>query len=168
MFTRALHWFLAWPKFCVKVKVMLRPTLSRPIFLRVKHPFGAPRPDFYYCQTVVGLLMWGALSDERTDLSFIISASPRQRSHIYRLWPLAAIWLPEFYYNFCDCHYSVFSLGPIELWDDLPKYRCDYCGHVIPRGTVCFRSLNSVLVVGCASRDGGTHFSHCGGVGLCN
>jgi hypothetical protein len=28
------------------------------------------RPDLYYCQTVAGLLMWGALSDERTGLSF--------------------------------------------------------------------------------------------------
>jgi hypothetical protein len=28
------------------------------------------RPDLYYCQTVVGLLMWDALSDERTGLSF--------------------------------------------------------------------------------------------------
>jgi hypothetical protein len=27
-------------------------------------------PDFYYCQTVADLLMWGALSDERTGLSF--------------------------------------------------------------------------------------------------
>jgi hypothetical protein len=34
------------------------------------------RPDFYYCQTVAGLLMWGALSDERTGLSFRISAGP--------------------------------------------------------------------------------------------
>jgi hypothetical protein len=44
-----------------------------------------PRPDFYCCQTVVGLLMWGALSDERMDLSFTIAAVPRQCSHIYRL-----------------------------------------------------------------------------------
>jgi hypothetical protein len=28
------------------------------------------RADFYYCQTVAGLLMWGALSDEKTGLSF--------------------------------------------------------------------------------------------------
>jgi hypothetical protein len=27
------------------------------------------RPDFYYCQTVGGLLMWGVLSDERSDMS---------------------------------------------------------------------------------------------------
>jgi hypothetical protein len=29
------------------------------------------RPDLYYCPTVAGLLMWGALSDERTSLSFV-------------------------------------------------------------------------------------------------
>jgi hypothetical protein len=28
------------------------------------------RPDFCYCQTVAGFLMWGALSDERKGLSF--------------------------------------------------------------------------------------------------
>jgi hypothetical protein len=37
--------------------------------------------DFYYCWTVAGLLMWGALSDERTSLPFTITAGPRQRSH---------------------------------------------------------------------------------------
>jgi hypothetical protein len=30
--------------------------------------------DSYYSLTVVGLLMWGALSDERMDLSFTIAA----------------------------------------------------------------------------------------------
>jgi hypothetical protein len=39
------------------------------------------RPDLYYRWTVAGLLTWGALSDERTDLSFTIAAGPRQRSH---------------------------------------------------------------------------------------
>jgi hypothetical protein len=38
-------------------------------------------PDFYYCQTVAGLLMWGALSHERMGLPFTIAAGPRQRSH---------------------------------------------------------------------------------------
>jgi hypothetical protein len=28
------------------------------------------RPDPYYCQAVAGLLMWHAISDERTGLSF--------------------------------------------------------------------------------------------------
>jgi hypothetical protein len=31
--------------------------------------------------SVAGLLMWGALSDERTWLSFTIASGPRQRSH---------------------------------------------------------------------------------------
>jgi hypothetical protein len=39
------------------------------------------RPDLYYCQTVAGLLMCGALSDEMTGLSFAIAAGTRQRSH---------------------------------------------------------------------------------------
>jgi hypothetical protein len=28
------------------------------------------RPDFLYFQTIAGLLIWGALSDERSGLSF--------------------------------------------------------------------------------------------------
>jgi hypothetical protein len=39
------------------------------------------RPDFYYCLTVVGVLLWSALSDERTGLSFTIAAGPRQHNH---------------------------------------------------------------------------------------
>jgi hypothetical protein len=39
------------------------------------------RLDFCYYQTVPGLLMWGALSDERTGLSLTTAAGPRQRCH---------------------------------------------------------------------------------------
>jgi hypothetical protein len=39
------------------------------------------RPDFYYCLTVVGLLIWGILSDEKTGLSFTVAVGLRQRSH---------------------------------------------------------------------------------------
>jgi hypothetical protein len=46
-----------------------------------KAPFWGLRPDLYYCLTVAGLLIWGALSDERTGLSFAIATGPRQRSH---------------------------------------------------------------------------------------
>jgi hypothetical protein len=45
-----------------------------------KVPIWGLGPDFYYCQTVGGFLIWGALSDKRTGLSFTISAGPRQRS----------------------------------------------------------------------------------------
>jgi hypothetical protein len=39
------------------------------------------RPDIYSCQTVAGLLMWSAVSVERTGLSFTVAPGPRQRSH---------------------------------------------------------------------------------------
>jgi hypothetical protein len=45
-----------------------------------KAPIWGLRPDFYYCRTIAGLLMWGALSNECTGL-FTIAAGPRQRSH---------------------------------------------------------------------------------------
>jgi hypothetical protein len=47
------------------------------------------RPDFYYCQTVAALLMWGAYSDERTGLSFTIAAGPYQRSYSLVRAPLS-------------------------------------------------------------------------------
>jgi hypothetical protein len=46
-----------------------------------KAPIWGLGPDLNYCQTGGGLLIWGALSDKRTVLSFIIAADPRQRSH---------------------------------------------------------------------------------------
>jgi hypothetical protein len=46
-----------------------------------KAPFWGLRPDLDYFLTVACLLIWGALSDERTGLSFAIATSPRQRSH---------------------------------------------------------------------------------------
>jgi hypothetical protein len=57
-----------------------------------KAPIWGLRPEYYYCQTVAGLLMLSALSDKRTGLSFTIAAGPRQRSHFrvrvpYHSWP---------------------------------------------------------------------------------
>jgi hypothetical protein len=54
----------------VKVKIMPRPTVQSANLSWNKAPIWGLRPDLYYCQTVAGLLMWGALSDDRTDLSF--------------------------------------------------------------------------------------------------
>jgi hypothetical protein len=62
-----------------------------------KAPIWGLRPDFYYCQTVAGLLMWDALSHERTGLSITIAAGPRQRSHsrVRVPWDSQYILLPQ-------------------------------------------------------------------------
>jgi hypothetical protein len=39
---------------------------------RCQVPIWSLRPDFCYCQTISGLLIWGALSEERTGLSFTL------------------------------------------------------------------------------------------------
>jgi hypothetical protein len=54
------------------------------------------RPDFYYCQSVAGLLMWVSPSD-RTVLPFTIAAGPRQRSHFWvrvprDSWSYVTLW----------------------------------------------------------------------------
>jgi hypothetical protein len=50
------------------------------VCLGIKHPFWGLWPDFYYFQTAACLLMWGALSDERTGMSYNC-CWPRQRSY---------------------------------------------------------------------------------------
>jgi hypothetical protein len=61
---------------------MLRPTISRPVWLGFKHPTGAYDQIFITVRQFTGLLMLGGLSDERTGLSFTIAAGPRQRSFL--------------------------------------------------------------------------------------
>jgi hypothetical protein len=48
---------------------MLRPTVQAASLSWNKAPIWGLRADHYYCQAVAGLL-WGALTDERTGLSF--------------------------------------------------------------------------------------------------
>jgi hypothetical protein len=64
----------------VESSLMLRPTVSRPVCLGIKHPSGA-YDQIFITDRVVCLLMRGALSDERTRLSFTIAVGPRQDSH---------------------------------------------------------------------------------------
>jgi hypothetical protein len=64
----------------VEVEVTLGPTVSRPVCLGVKPRLG-PKIRFLLLSDSWDLLMWDALSDERTGLSFTIAVDPRQRSH---------------------------------------------------------------------------------------
>jgi hypothetical protein len=43
---------------------MLRPTVSRPVCLGIKHPFGAYDHMFVIVKTAADLLKWAALTDE--------------------------------------------------------------------------------------------------------
>jgi hypothetical protein len=61
-------------------KVMLRPTVGQSAGLCVQHLSGAQDQSFIILRQL-HVFMWGALSDERTGLSFIITARPRQHSH---------------------------------------------------------------------------------------
>jgi hypothetical protein len=65
----------------VKSQSYLRPTVSRPVCLGVKHPSGAYDQIFITIRQLQVFLCGGALSDERTSLSFtidwqLLSASP--------------------------------------------------------------------------------------------
>jgi hypothetical protein len=93
-----------------------------------KAPIWGVRLDFYYCQTVTGLLMWSALSDERTALSFIIAAGTRQRSHSWVRVPLVS-W-PYFTVSYSrltnlEGQVPVF-ISPRTRW---PSYTL---GHLVP------------------------------------
>jgi hypothetical protein len=103
----------------VKIKVILRRTVSRTLSLGIK-PLLGPRTDVCYYQTATVLSMHGVISDDRTDLSFV-EVIVSSTCHLYPV-----ILLHEFCYYFCYGHNSVFSLEPIQLYYDLLKYS-HYC-----------------------------------------
>jgi hypothetical protein len=63
----------------LKSKSTLRLTVIQSVSL-VSSPIWGSWPDIYYSLTVTVLFLWGALSDDRTVLSFICSAGSCQRS----------------------------------------------------------------------------------------
>jgi hypothetical protein len=52
----------------LKVKLILLQTVGQSVLLSGTHLWSMTR--FYYCQTVVGLLMWGASSDEKMGVVY--------------------------------------------------------------------------------------------------
>jgi hypothetical protein len=97
-----------------------------------QNPIWDPGPDLCYCQRVAGLLIWAALSDERTVLSFIIDAGFNQRSHSRGRvprdsWPYftvsdsrlsqsggpgSRIYIPRKWPGYTPRHWVPFSLPP--------------------------------------------------------
>jgi hypothetical protein len=55
----------------LSLSLMLRPTVSRPVCLGAKHPSGAYDQIFITCVTITVLFLGGALSGERSGLSFV-------------------------------------------------------------------------------------------------
>jgi hypothetical protein len=67
----------------VKLKLKLRPTVSRPVCLGVGLPSGAHGQIFVFCLTIADFLIRSALSDGRMGLQFTrtIASGPCQSSH---------------------------------------------------------------------------------------
>jgi hypothetical protein len=59
---------------------------------------------YFFCLTLTGLLMWRALSDERTGLSFVYATGPRQRS----LSQVRVLWDSRPYFTVSDFETSLF------------------------------------------------------------
>jgi hypothetical protein len=118
-----------------------------------KTPIWSLRPDFYYCQTVTGLLMWGALSDESRGLSLTIAAGPRQRSH-FLVWVLWDSW-PYFTVSYSRLPFSsppTTRRATVEVFDPASTEGLNTtwkCILYLTRNTLRFRykdqSVNAVL-----------------------
>jgi hypothetical protein len=70
---------------------------------------------YYFYLTITVLLLWGALSDERTGLTFVYAAGPCQRS-------LSQVRVPWDWLD-CCCWSSLYSLGKDHI-ENTVLYHC--------------------------------------------
>jgi hypothetical protein len=82
-----------------------------------KAPIRGSRPDLYYYMTATSLLMWGALSDERTGIQFTIAAGPCERNH----FPVRVPWDSWPYFTVSDSRLS-FSVPPTTRKDTVEVF----------------------------------------------
>jgi hypothetical protein len=122
--------------FKVKVIVIFRPTVSRPIHLGTRRPSGT-RDQFFPILSLIsfltfsGLLMWGALYGEKSGLNFSVFAKSSQVKLLYN-WrsvsqyvlvssPIWDFW-PEIYIFFLKV--TVLSYLGCPLWREVGSVIC--------------------------------------------
>jgi hypothetical protein len=98
--------------------------------------------------TVAGLLMWGTLSDERTGLSFTISAGPRQSSHSR----VRAPWDSRPYFTVSDSILPISSPPTtrrvtVEVFDPASTRKWEKAGEVHKRNLCIATDVSSYWIV---------------------
>jgi hypothetical protein len=121
-----------------------------------KAPICGLRPDPYYCQTVVGLLMWGSFCCERTGLSLPIAAGPCQRSHSRVRSGPSPVCLVTIFYSFrfetslfVASYHSHSCGGGIRYRLHTGNSTCSNCPTYIGTNCVKYTVSNGSSVVAC-------------------
>jgi hypothetical protein len=128
-----------------KVKVVLHPTVSRPICLAVKHPSGVQDQLLLLSSSL--LVCWcGAPSLTRgrvcrlqllLGLASAVIFTAHELSRPFCFTSFNTMFVMAIILSFSDW-------APLSSCHDLLNYRCDYCERVVQRRTVCIRRLNSL------------------------
>jgi hypothetical protein len=91
----------------------------------VSSPIWGPRSDFCYCQTTAVLSMWGALSDERTGLSFT-AVKISSTCHLYLQFYMLALY-SQMSESPVPCGHRLFTVLHVTLVHRYNTYIQDLC-----------------------------------------
>jgi hypothetical protein len=129
----------------VNVKVTLRLTVSQSVSLGIEPHLG-PMTRYLFL-TVTFLFPWGALSDERTGLSFVCAAGPCQRSRSWVLVP----WDLRPYFTVSDLRLP-FSSPPtnrrvtVEVFDPAStRVRLTLINWLLLKSSLCVRNKRHLV-----------------------